>query len=327
MKIFNNKERELDNILENCLEKLLGGQMTIDECLEDNPEYASELEPLLKTAITTHQAVRIEPRPEFKIKASYQFREALHEAATKKQRYSLAFTRFIPHWAVALAIMLVVVMAGSGTVVAANDDMPDSVLYPVKLAGENMRLVFSFNQSDKIGIMAELADNRVNEIVYMANHGDEKQLEVLTSRLDMRLDRMAAMMPNVYSDGGGILFAPASAPVPRMTEPQGALSVPDYSSEAPNDSNELYGVTSSAGKSEESLVTGDAPSYYYADEDDILRQTIMNYAMSHPEKLRDALKNAPPPLHPVMERAIEIAEQRYQMAIIILQQNEANTSP
>ena len=46
---------ELNNILDECLEKVLSGE-SIEQCLQAYPEQAAELEPLLQTALAVSQA-------------------------------------------------------------------------------------------------------------------------------------------------------------------------------------------------------------------------------------------------------------------------------
>jgi hypothetical protein len=223
--------------------------------------------------------------------------------------------------------VLVVVMAGGGTVAAASDDMPDSMLYPVKLASENVRLVFSFNQGDKVGLMAELADRRVTEIVYMAERGDEKQLEVLTHRLDMRLSGMAEVMPAVYPCGGGMLATSSEAPTPRM-EMAPAVTSPMTNGygEAKGELGAQYDFQGPPDGAMEDTAVAVAPENYGNENTYQVGQTILHYAWSHPERLRNALEDAPPPAHPAMERAIDMTMQRYQTAITILQQNQTGVS-
>ena len=74
----NNKE--FDNILNECLESLLTGGETIEQCLAQYPEQALELRPLLETALAARKVSSIQPRPEFKSRARYQFRAALQMA-------------------------------------------------------------------------------------------------------------------------------------------------------------------------------------------------------------------------------------------------------
>jgi len=71
------KSKEFDNILDDCLERLLTEGETIEQCLESYSERAAELKPLLQTVLATKKASAIQPRPEFKARARYQFLSAL----------------------------------------------------------------------------------------------------------------------------------------------------------------------------------------------------------------------------------------------------------
>ena len=66
-----------------------------------------------------------------------------------------------------MAILLVVCLVGGGTVFAASGSMPDSPLYPVKLATEHVQLALTFSDIGKAEANARLADKRVQEIVYL----------------------------------------------------------------------------------------------------------------------------------------------------------------
>ena len=76
------KTREFDNILDECLERILSGGETVAQCLAGYPEHASELEPLLETAYITRQATSITPRAEFREKARHEFSQALQDLST-----------------------------------------------------------------------------------------------------------------------------------------------------------------------------------------------------------------------------------------------------
>ncbi len=82
------KAREFDNILDECLERILTKGETVEQCLASYPEHAAELEPLLRTSLVTKNALDIKPRPEFKERARYQFRAALQEMERKRERRS-----------------------------------------------------------------------------------------------------------------------------------------------------------------------------------------------------------------------------------------------
>jgi hypothetical protein len=178
------KSREFNDILDECLERLLVKGGTIEECLASYPELAAELEPLLQTAMAARKASVIQPRPEFRAKARYQFNSALQAMESRKSRSFFGWQR---RWATAITIVLVLLLAGGGTVAAASNSMPDGTLYPVKLATEQVWLALTPSSLGKAKVLTKLADRRVTEIIYMANKGNAQQIEDITQRLDKHL--------------------------------------------------------------------------------------------------------------------------------------------
>lgn len=75
------KEPEkFNDVLNECLEQVLRGEK-IEQCLGSYPEHAADLEPLLRVALAVRKTLlAIEPRPEFRSKARYEFRLALTRA-------------------------------------------------------------------------------------------------------------------------------------------------------------------------------------------------------------------------------------------------------
>ena len=103
--------RELDNVLDECLERLLIKGETVEQCLQSFPEHAGELEPLLETALATNKASSIKPRPEFRDKARAQFYSALQVMESKKG-YPIFGWQL--RWATVVAIVLALLLAGGG---------------------------------------------------------------------------------------------------------------------------------------------------------------------------------------------------------------------
>jgi hypothetical protein len=223
------EDKEFNNILDECLERIVVGGETLEQCLERYPEQAAELKPLLETVLAVKAASAVEPSPEFKARARYQFRSALGEKAAPKRR---PFFGWLPRWATALAIVLVVLMAGGGTVAAASNSMPDSILYPVKLATENVRLAFTTSQLGKARLCSGFADERVAEIIYMAEKGDAEGVEATTERLDDRLETLAVLVSELEADektnADTMLTAPSAgeeAAVPPAEPPERPVTV------------------------------------------------------------------------------------------------------
>jgi hypothetical protein len=213
------KDKEFNNIFDECLERIVLDGETLEQCLGRYPEQAAGLKPLLETVLSVKEASAIQPRLEFKARARYQFRSALGEKAAPKHH---SFFGWVPRWATALAIVLVVLMAGGGTVAAAGNSMPDSVLYPVKLATENVQLALATSDLGKAKLCANFADRRVAEIIYMADRGDAYQVEVITGRLDDRLEMLVVLAAGLEAgESQGFLTASngADSGAPAPTEP------------------------------------------------------------------------------------------------------------
>ena len=269
------QNREFDNILDECLERLLVRGETIEQCLEGYPEQAAQLKPLLETALAARKASAIQPRPEFKARARYQFRSALQETATPKRR---PFFGWLPRWATAVIIVLIVLLAGGGTAVAASNSMPDNFLYPVKLAIEQVQLALTPSQLAKANLCAEFADRRVDEIIYMADKGDVHQVELITQRLDNRLDMLAVLASALEAEEEAAeMLAPSTEEAMPSTEDRGVSDLADGWAE--------------------------------------LRVTVADYAASNQAALRAALEEVPEPVRAALLQAIAVSEAGYQEAL------------
>ena len=183
------KANEFDSILDKCLERIIKGE-TVEQCQAEYPEYATELEPLLRMALDTREAVTIEPRPEFRDRARHQFQAALREMEVKSSR---GFFGWQPRWVTAVVSVVVLILACSGTVIAAGNSLPDEPLYQVKLFTEAVRLKLTPSTLGKAELYVELADKRVDEIIEMADKGNAEQVEKTTERLNTHLTAVAKL--------------------------------------------------------------------------------------------------------------------------------------
>ena len=162
---------------------------------------------------------------------------------------------------------------------AAGNSMPDEPLYPVKLATEQVRLTLTPSEIGKARLCARLADRRVAEIIYLADKGDARQVEVIAQRLDKHLVILARLASALKGDGAPKALAPLPTPAP--------------SEEARGD-KEVYVEVNSRAK---------------------LRMTMARYAVNHPARLRAALEKAPEAAKPALRRAIAVSVAGYERAL------------
>ncbi|MFC1914165.1 DUF5667 domain-containing protein [Chloroflexota bacterium] len=226
------RTKEFDNILDECLERILNQGETVAQCLARYPKHADELKPLLETTSLAKRATEIEPGPEFRTKARHEFHMALQEMGPVRGRW---FSGWRPQWATVLTSVLVLLLASSGTVAAASDSMPDEPLYPVKLATETVRLALTPSALGKAELYVKLADKRVAEITSMADKGKAEKVEQAARLLS---EQMVAMAGLVASQGKASRGEEASvfqtAPPPAEEAPKASLrEVPQAAAENP----------------------------------------------------------------------------------------------
>ncbi|MBI4284012.1 MAG: hypothetical protein HY663_06040 [Chloroflexi bacterium] len=298
------KSKEFDNILNECLERLLVKGETVAQCLQSFPEQADELKPLLEMALATRRASAIQPRPEFRAQARYQFSSALQKKMeTKKSHLSFSW-HWQPQWVTVVAIVLVLLLASGGTVAAASGSMPDEPLYPVKLASEQVRLVFTPSALGKAEFYADLADRRVEEIARMAGKNKPEQIERTSRRLSAYLAKVADLAsPQAVMGGAAMAPAAREAPAPRE-----ALAVEEslVQTERARGTEEAPVLAERARGAEETGFKGDRKAR--------LRATVKRHAINHPARLRALLKTVPPSAREALLQAIDLSETGYEKA-------------
>jgi hypothetical protein len=269
------RNSEFDDILDECLERLLAKGETLEQCLASYPEQAAELKPMLETTLAAKQASAIEPRPEFRARARYQFRSALQAMGSKRRPFLLGWQ---PRWAAVVAIVLVLLLAGGSTVAAASSSMPDESLYPVKIASEQARLALTPSSMGKAELYANLADKRIAEIVYVANKGDARQVELATQRLRNYLARIASLA-SAQREEGRMKRAP----------------LPAFAPVEPTEKGEDVNIQANSRAK--------------------LRRMLARHAVNHPASLRAVLKDAPEPAKSALRQAIAISVAGYEKAL------------
>ena len=342
-----NDSRKFENVLDVCLDRVLLKNDSVEQCLKNYPEYAGRLKPLLETALAARNASAIQPNPEFRTKARYQFQAALSQAvlapAQKQSRPSFNLG-WQPRWVVATASLLIFSMLGGTTVVAARASMPDSPLYAVKQATERVQMVFTFSNLGKAELNATLADKRVEEIVYLSDKDEPEKLAQTTESLNIHLNELSehASSPGaaVVSLTGIREAAPAASPVtppavapapspepeiqlakpaPVTAEPPVAVQAPEAKSEAAGKAttNETLSLAAAANVSERQQNDEQQKKRGSSDEDrrSKLKATVENQADNNIARLKATVENAPESAKPALQRALNISEDEYKKAI------------
>lgn len=268
--------KEFNDILNECLERLLFNDETIEQCLEDYPEKAGELGSLLKVAIAAKRMSTIQPSLEFRTKARYQLRSLIQEEALQRSR---SLIRWFPRWAAVLTLVIGLITIGGGTVAAASYSMPDEPLYPVKLSVEQVQLTLTRSYLNKARLCAVLADRRVTEIVYLADKGNAQKVEIVIKYLNRRLAKLTELALAVQ-----------------------ASSIPKSLAQVPA----LPSTGETGGSRDIALGTNGRIK---------LRATLVYYAINHPAALRAVLDRIPESAKPALNEAIALSVANYEEAI------------
>lgn len=288
------KDRKFNNILDECLERLLVRGETLEQCLESYPEQASELEPLLQTAAATRKILAIKPDPEFRAKARYQLDRALRE--TKPER-GLPFFNWQPQWAIIAVIALAMLVAGGGTGALASSSMPDNLLYPVKLATEEVQLRLTGSNIGKAELHARLADRRVAEIVNMADEGNAEKIEQTARRLNEHVSKIASLALDDTGEAGEENIDTSSAESESSVP---ILRAPSPAPPQPAEKNMQAAKVQSGTQSE-------------------LRKLVERNAANNQDALRKALEKAPKSAKQALRQAINSSAASYEEALKTLE--------
>ena len=180
------RQRQFESILDECL-KAVGRGESLDSVLGRHPQWADELRPLLATA----QRVRRTPVATARLVAQQAgWQRFLGQAAALRRAHQRpAFALWRP-LAVAASLVFVLSLGGGATVYAASKSMPDDRLYAVKLATEEARLWFTFDENDRADILLDQADTRLAEIGNQLEEGEPVGNNVLAA-MRHRMDRAA----------------------------------------------------------------------------------------------------------------------------------------
>ena len=198
------KSEKFDQILDEVIDRIAQGE-SVDDCLQDYPEHAKELEPLLRVASRAYSDSDLEPRPEFKKGLLAQTSILPNRKRPRAEPRRLPLFSWQLRWVAATVAVLILLMVGaSGTAAASSGSMPDDTLYPVKLAVERARLTFTFSDTGKAKLHVIFAERRAKELAYMAEKGDAGAVEKASSRLDSDLASIESWASGVEQGDGGV---------------------------------------------------------------------------------------------------------------------------
>jgi hypothetical protein len=176
-------KHDFDSILDFCIERIAAGE-SLDACLADYPEHATELEALLKITQSLYTLPPLNGAESAAQAGLQAMVEKIDEAPLALSIFSRTKTRLINFFEgisktvfflkenlmfrkplFATLFVLIALFAGTTmTAAAAQDALPGDALYSVKTAVEDMRLGMSWDTAAEAEQSLLLADQRLQEI-------------------------------------------------------------------------------------------------------------------------------------------------------------------
>lgn len=153
-------DQPFDDVLEACRMRLVRGD-TIEACLAAYPSYAVALAELLPIAVRA-RSLASDPDSEHAAAARRRFLMTIAAARENRARAEAARYRGPFGWlvriAVPAALVLVLSASGLGLVQASDGSLPDSPLYTVKQASNNVALLFARTPEGRAAANARIAN-------------------------------------------------------------------------------------------------------------------------------------------------------------------------
>jgi hypothetical protein len=146
---------------------------SLDDCLEQFPRHADELRTHLLLAQRIGRTPPHAPRPGAQAAAWQQFRAKAEDVRLGRRppiNLNLSWARPL---AITAALALAVFGGAGGTVIAAQDAAPDSQLYRVKLASEDVRVWFTFDEASRAELLLDQSNTRTEEMMGMVQDGKD----------------------------------------------------------------------------------------------------------------------------------------------------------
>ena len=166
-------EVSLEQALEYCLQELTETG-DVEASLRRYPQYVDQLRPQLELAQAARVLYRHVPEAPGGLKAG---RERMLAAAAEQRRRgiapiaSVAVTPSVRRWrlaplrffALAMTAVLAVVILGSGFVWASGQSLPGDLLYPIKLATEDVRTTLASTSTERVELALGSVEERIDE--------------------------------------------------------------------------------------------------------------------------------------------------------------------
>lgn len=167
----------LFDTLEICLQELENGK-DVETILSRYPDLADELRPILLTAIKARSMSA--PLPSSDAERRGRAR-VMQRAAQLREARIAPRKRVIPVFqrlALSFALLLILMLSGTGILSASASALPGESLYPVKRGWEGVRLFFIFDSEARELLANEFENERLHEVNELLSEGRYETIQI-----------------------------------------------------------------------------------------------------------------------------------------------------
>jgi len=176
---------EFESVLQECLRDIEQGIANVEECLQQHPKHAAQLEPILLTSAYLARGREARLSPAFQARVRTRLLREMY-AHPRPRRGSFMFMRLAASLA---AVMLVLLSTGT---VYAQRALPGEAFYAWKIASEQAWRLIS---PDPVGTDLVMAERRLEELIAVRND-PLLQAQALEAYLQMRNRLMSQLDPS-----------------------------------------------------------------------------------------------------------------------------------
>jgi hypothetical protein len=206
------KQFQNEAILQTLLEMIQKGEADINRALEQYPEQAGELRPLIETALWLQESAReFEPLPGFIHTSRQRLISQIQRSQVIAQEERKTLTGGGPRWwenvfgRRKLAYSLVTLMmlcvflftSVSGVAYASQSSLPGGALYPLKTSLEQASLTISLSQTIDARLHIRYAERRISEVIILSTNGEYARMDEPLANYEGHVEQAIQLIQNI----------------------------------------------------------------------------------------------------------------------------------
>jgi hypothetical protein len=196
---------KLDQTFQSCLEKIVSGNMHLQEVLQEHPENAQELKPRLETALWLGEHLTdLQPRPGYIEASRLRLVARLPNEKKRKEPLPIWTNRhsssrgLVLRFGTALVIVLALLANSLVIKAAAQVAYPGDPLYPVKRAEESLKLATAISSTRQAELLVVYTQRRASEVEELILEGRYEYVSQAALDFEQQLTLSLLMLEGIH---------------------------------------------------------------------------------------------------------------------------------